>query len=670
MRSYVLISVLALAIAALLAVQACGAKSSKSGVSDFTLTAFAEWNLPAGQPDSFRHAMSRTPDGDFEVSVYASGDDVRGALLRLRFDASEFRIADSSPGAGFAGRDVVYLCAPTADGADIAVILAGLKDAAGFSGEREIVRLTFTEGSDITRRTSAAPGGDQNRATITTAEWDEDGNLAIAFTGRNIGDYDLNGVVGVPDVTEIALNYLAEVPGASSPLAVIDGDGSGTIGISDITPIALNYLNTLSGYNIQYSADGGSNWEFADVQTNPNINVAYEDNTGFSPWPNFELTMGEPYVSGLPGFEPDNDNLRVRATPHDGSAFGVPGIAKKPTGGEDPPPIDTTPPEWDNLTQRGVISVLPVDSTRALDVLFGSATDADSPPVEYLLYYALESEFNIADLEGTTTLIVLSKSGNGPFTERLTGLEWSTTYTVLVRARDSAVPPNSTADMNPQNGTVTDEVIVPTDFIFTSISVSPGTTNPLGTPITITASGDKTGPGTVSFVWSDNDPEIGFFYDQTDTSTTSEAGYGAGEPGTYELTIEAYIFGELKDSESVEVTISDSARIYYDPDVISAAQFSGCNTCHAGGSPAAGIDFTDPASYDVLVWVVSDTDSSLYRAYPGNGNCIIANIGRGSEPSPPNHGAGGPVNPFKAAFSRWILSGGWRSEGNPPPPKP
>lgn len=84
----------------------------------------------------------------------------------------------------------------------------------------------------------------------------ESGELVWYY--NNHADYDLNYEVGVPDVTPIAVNYLASaVPGELTDW--IDGDRNGEVGISDITPIALTFGRRITHYEIltSDSPDGG-----------------------------------------------------------------------------------------------------------------------------------------------------------------------------------------------------------------------------------------------------------------------------------------------------------------------------------------------------------------------------------------------------------------------------
>lgn len=156
--------------------------------------------------------------------------------------------------------------------------------------------IKFEEGpQSSTRRTSAAPVGSDNVVGDLIAEPQEDGRVKLTWTEKNLGDYDLNGEVGIADITPIALNYLAIVgdgQGDDDWEAIIDGDKSGEIGISDITPIALNYLTVLSGYRIYRGvelAGGEISWSptpvksvnrTAPTQNKANKFTAYDDPGG------------------------------------------------------------------------------------------------------------------------------------------------------------------------------------------------------------------------------------------------------------------------------------------------------------------------------------------------------------------------------------------------------
>jgi len=82
----------------------------------------------------------------------------------------------------------------------------------------------------------------------------------VTFTCPSIGDYDLNGEVGIPDITPIANHYLAltfDGIGDDSLEGWLDGDCSGEVGIPDIALISLFYLDSIVGYRILTSDHEG-----------------------------------------------------------------------------------------------------------------------------------------------------------------------------------------------------------------------------------------------------------------------------------------------------------------------------------------------------------------------------------------------------------------------------
>ncbi|MCX6646247.1 MAG: hypothetical protein NTY09_07810 [bacterium] len=96
--------------------------------------------------------------------------------------------------------------------------------------------------------------------------------------------------------------------------------------------------------------------------------------------------------------------------------------------------LDTTPPVWDETV--GVITVVPGEGS--VTVQWGTATDAESPPVEYLLYR--DEDDDPWDQEP----IVLST--NDPYT--FTDLFSNIAYLFGVRCRDSADVPNADSNEN------------------------------------------------------------------------------------------------------------------------------------------------------------------------------------------------------------------------------
>ena len=96
--------------------------------------------------------------------------------------------------------------------------------------------------------------------------------------------------------------------------------------------------------------------------------------------------------------------------------------------------LDTSPPVWDDTV--GVVTV--VKGEGSVTVEWGTATDAESPPVDYLVYVDEDDEpWDMEPMVFTT---------NDPYT--FTDLFSNIDYHFGVRCRDSAVIPNSDSNEN------------------------------------------------------------------------------------------------------------------------------------------------------------------------------------------------------------------------------
>jgi len=109
--------------------------------------------------------------------------------------------------------------------------------------------------------------------------------IQFAWTERLTGDYDMNGLVGLPDLVPISTKWGmhptydspalhggftswptgdpddssggAAGPGATNwRIARVDGDANGEINLGDITPIAVHWQESLSGYRVYRKGPG------------------------------------------------------------------------------------------------------------------------------------------------------------------------------------------------------------------------------------------------------------------------------------------------------------------------------------------------------------------------------------------------------------------------------
>jgi PKD repeat protein len=97
-----------------------------------------------------------------------------------------------------------------------------------------------------------------------------DGTADFSWRYHHPGDYNLDGEVGVADITPIALNYLQSVTDGNrdNVQRFIDGDLSGEIGVSDVTPIAINFQSNYRVICGIFRSAPASNWTSDEWRAN------------------------------------------------------------------------------------------------------------------------------------------------------------------------------------------------------------------------------------------------------------------------------------------------------------------------------------------------------------------------------------------------------------------
>jgi hypothetical protein len=110
----------------------------------------------------------------------------------------------------------------------------------------------------LQRIVSTPPTGDINKVNDFAISDHGDGSYTLSWHYRNLGDYDQNGVVGVSDITPLAMHfgktYNFELE-ANTIQAVADGSLNGTVGIEDVTQIAMYFGVECAGYSLRTSPD-------------------------------------------------------------------------------------------------------------------------------------------------------------------------------------------------------------------------------------------------------------------------------------------------------------------------------------------------------------------------------------------------------------------------------
>ena len=115
-------------------------------------------------------------------------------------------------------------------------------------------------GQDAARSVSKLPSGEGN--LVSDLHLEEQGSRGtLGWTYVNIGDYDLNGEVGISDITPIGIHFnKSEASSDWDSARVADGDGNGLVSISDITPLGVHFGASVQGYNIYGRLSGGSGY--------------------------------------------------------------------------------------------------------------------------------------------------------------------------------------------------------------------------------------------------------------------------------------------------------------------------------------------------------------------------------------------------------------------------
>ncbi len=105
----------------------------------------------------------------------------------------------------------------------------------------------------------APPIGDANIVRDLAFTDNFDGTMNLTWHYYNVGDYNQDGIVGIADITPLAMHFgETRAEGENNTLAaVIDGSGDLAVNIADITPIAINFGVQFAGYLIEVSETQG-----------------------------------------------------------------------------------------------------------------------------------------------------------------------------------------------------------------------------------------------------------------------------------------------------------------------------------------------------------------------------------------------------------------------------
>lgn len=425
----------------------------------FSIEEFAESYPDKSQSGSLTlNVLGRDEKGHVQIAIDAvDAVGYKCALLHLHYDNTKYTPAAVHQGAFLPG--AIFLGVTSLpDFVPVGAVLPNPGEREGVTGTGRIAVVTFEEKPfSMPRNLSAVPLNVENRISQASIVDDTIGKLAtISFVEKNLGDYDLSMDVAIPDITPIAVRYM-QIPTSMDPTvdpaAVVDGDMSGEVGISDITPIAVNYLNVVSAYAVKwgyFDEAGGSNVIVGDLPNLTETGAPYSisrDYSGNGLRPRYTYTFD--YGASAEYDGADAENLRFWIRPYGAGEYGIEGgpFSTKVSGGG-----DTTPPVWQ--TGFGIISSSYNIDNSEINITFGVATDANTPPVKYAAYWQTGTELVYAGARADNRFVILDVTGQteSPLTATLTaadGLPIGEVISIGVHARDSAIPFNETAELSP-----------------------------------------------------------------------------------------------------------------------------------------------------------------------------------------------------------------------------
>ncbi len=410
-------------------------------VEGFSLFVVDESNQPnADFTRLYKLKKTVLDDGEVMVTISIEGSPgIPHSLLYLRYDQESVNPKSVNISNFFGEKKDYISVSSTWLSGIVSIGIARIHPDEGMpTGDGAVATVVFSPtpfSETMHKRPSKAPDGAHNRVTNLTASATADQKVRLRWSYVNVGDYDLSGDVGIPDITPIALHYGHSVGGGTWDAQddVIDGDGNKEIGISDVTPIAQNYLSVMSGYRIYRAPDTGGSPIFSDPHMRSTVSPV---TIGF---------LAPPEDKSRPQYEFIDDTVtpgaeyRYKVVAFDTGDMVEGADSNIPYVQVTLPGQDITPPSW--VGPAGIIAAVAGNSV--IKITFGGAVDEQSPPVGYVLYYADQpfQQTVAEEIRGISSPFYL---GSDPAHNIVNGTE----YYLLVRAYDAVGNETNNAFVN------------------------------------------------------------------------------------------------------------------------------------------------------------------------------------------------------------------------------
>ena len=315
------------ALAVSLLLSACGggdaALNPGRSVAGFTLGVLGDTLVDGAGADGFNLAV-REDGAEVLVDVNVTGaEGLKALYFTLDYDETSYaplavEVTDAlGDEAALLSLDILDQPGEVHSGR----VLTHFTDRPGYSGDGVLATVRFSrEPRNVWRTAQSVPMTDKSQPELVA----DSGEGYLIWRFMNLGDYNMDKLVGVSDLTPLGQNYDAQSPDFPDPwpvnhaLNAVDGTGDGMITLNDITPIGQNYGRLVSAYNVYQGELADLPTEAADGNGDAVLagTVAFEDRS--------TMTGERPYFTYTPD-SPGTSYFWVRPT--DGSDEGIPSNA-------------------------------------------------------------------------------------------------------------------------------------------------------------------------------------------------------------------------------------------------------------------------------------------------------------------------------------------------------
>jgi hypothetical protein len=191
--------------------------------------------------------------GKLHVTVLATNaEGLKSATLVLGYPSESLRLVTAEYAGGL-GEDVVTAIIPRCPEVNLGAAIIHLNEREGVNGDRELFNLVFEPGRETQPKAVDTPPNRPENAVVISGTISPQNRVTLRWTENNRGDGNNDGLVGVADVTPLAMNYNHLTTDGQGDLADVLADYNldGKIGVSDVTNLAMNFGHQLLGYDVQ-----------------------------------------------------------------------------------------------------------------------------------------------------------------------------------------------------------------------------------------------------------------------------------------------------------------------------------------------------------------------------------------------------------------------------------